>query len=167
MTIFLCGFMGCGKTTIGEALASELNAQFYDLDDFIVRKEGKSIPAIFSENGESYFRRLEAESIGEISTKGGVIATGGGAMLNPNTAEFARNSGIVLYLDVPFTICYNRIKGDANRPLAVNNTKEQLFELYNKRAIIYGENSTCRVNANCSIEEIVGEIMGIVRGVAP
>ena len=163
MTIFLCGFMGCGKSTIGKALANRLNAPFFDLDDYIVSKEGRTIPTIFEENGEPYFRQVEADSIGEISTQGGVIATGGGAMLNPKTAEFARGCGKVIYLDVPFLTCYKRICDDTNRPLVMNNTMTQLLDLYNKRKIVYIKNSTHTVNAKCSIEKIVGKIIEIIQ----
>ena len=162
MTIFLCGFMGCGKSTVGKALAKKLHTSFFDLDDYIVKKEGRTIPTIFEESGEPYFRQAEADSIGEISKQGGIIATGGGAMLNPKTAEFAHGCGTVIFLDVPFEICYKRIKGDTNRPLVMNNTKKQLFELYNKRKIVYGENSCNTITANGSVEKIVDKIIEIV-----
>lgn len=162
MTIFLCGFMGCGKSTVGKALAKKLNIDFFDLDEYIVKKEGKTIPVIFEENGELYFRQAEADSISEISRQGGIIATGGGAMLNPKTAEFSRGCGKVIYLDVPFQTCFNRISGDTNRPLVMNNTKGQLLELYKKRKTVYSENSTHTINANGSVEKIVNKIIEIV-----
>ncbi len=162
MTIFLCGFMGCGKTTVGKILAKKLGLSFYDLDSYIVQKENRSIPEIFEADGESYFRKAEAESIGEIAEKGGVIATGGGAMLNAKTAEFSRSCGTVVYLDVSFSTCYRRIRGDENRPLVVKNTKEQLRELYNKRRVIYAENSTYKIQANCTVKQIISKITEIL-----
>ena len=161
-TVFLCGFMGCGKTTIGKALSSKLSIPFYDLDDYIVTKENRTIPVIFEQDGEAYFRKVEADSIGEISKDGGVIATGGGAMLNTKTAEFARNCGKVLFLDVDFETCYSRIKDDKNRPLVMNNTKEQLNQLYNLRKSIYLENSTDTIAFKPNISEILMDIIEII-----
>lgn len=63
MTIFLCGFMGCGKTTVGEILAKKLGLPLIDTDAYIVEQEGKSIPDIFAQDGEPYFRKKEAEAI--------------------------------------------------------------------------------------------------------
>lgn len=158
-TLFLCGFMGCGKTTIGQLLAKKLSVPFYDLDAYIVKKEGRSIPEIFAADGEPYFRRIEAASIGEISQNGGVIATGGGAILNPNTASLAKARGRVIFLDAPFKVCYARIAGDKNRPLVMNNTKQQLEELYNRRRTVYSENSTDTVSAKGTPEEIAEKIL--------
>ena len=62
MTIFLCGFMGCGKTRLGRVLAQLLHLPLIDLDDYIVQQEGRSIPEIFAENGEPYFRAVEAQA---------------------------------------------------------------------------------------------------------
>lgn len=157
-TIFLCGFMGCGKTTLGRALARELRVKFTDLDDYIVKKEGRAIPEIFAADGESYFRRIEAEAIAEISADGGIIATGGGAMLNPDTAELARSKGAVCFIDVPFEVCYERIKGDTNRPLVMSNTRESLKALYEKRRPVYTAHSEYVISGDASIKEILGKI---------
>lgn len=160
-TIFLCGFMGCGKTTIGKKLARELGLSFVDLDDYIVKKEGRTIPEIFSADGESYFRKVEADSIGEISVKGGIIATGGGTILNPDTADFAREKGVVCFLDVPFEVCYKRIEGDTNRPLVMNNTKESLKELYEKRKPVYREHSDHAIPGDVPIKTILEKIIAV------
>lgn len=160
-TIFLCGFMGCGKTTVGKKLARELNMNFIDLDEYIVRKEGRSIPEIFSTEGEAYFRKAEADAIREISGKGGIIATGGGAILNPATAELARSRGTVCFIDVPFEVCYKRIQGDTNRPLVMNNTKESLSELYEKRKPVYGANSDRTIPGDAPIKAILEKIISV------
>ena len=140
--IFLCGFMGCGKTTVGKKLSALLSCGFTDLDEYIVKKEGKPIPEIFSQNGEDYFRQAEERCLKELSEKtGGVIALGGGAILNPNTANTANSCGITVFIDVPFETSYERIKDDENRPIAAKSTKEQLFELYEKRLPVYKSNS--------------------------
>ena len=127
-SIYLCGFMGCGKSHIGRRLSKRLGMPFVDLDDYIVLKEKRSIPEIFSQSGEPYFRRLEAECLKELSD-GYIVATGGGTLINEETARYANAHGTTVFLDAIFPVCYGRIKNDDNRPLVVNNTKEELEEI--------------------------------------
>lgn len=161
-SVYLCGFMGCGKSHIGRQLAHALGREYVDLDRVIVEREGMTIPEIFDKSGEPYFRQLEAKYIQELKS-GYVVATGGGALINDNTAEFAKKSGLSVYINASFDTCYNRIKGDANRPLVVNNTKEQLKEIYDKRAPIYRRNSMVMVNGCAKDYIIVDEIAKLVK----
>lgn len=156
-SVYLCGFMGCGKSHVGRQLAAALGRQFTDLDRVIVRGEGMTIPEIFAQFGEPHFRRLEAQYIRELN-EGYVVATGGGALINSETAQFARENGLTVYINTSFEVCYERIKCDTNRPLVVNNTPEQLRQIYNERAEIYKRNSMCMVNGNTRDKTIVGEI---------
>lgn len=146
-SVYLCGFMGCGKSHIGRMTARATGRSFVDLDRIIVEREGMTIPEIFEKYGEPHFRTLEAQYIRELSD-GYVIATGGGALINDSTAEYARQSGLTVYINTAFELCYQRIKNDKNRPLAVKNTKEQLMELYSARDKIYRRNSMCMVNGS-------------------
>lgn len=161
-SIYLCGFMGCGKSHIGRMLARFTDRKLVDLDAVIVEREGMSIPDIFAQYGEPHFRELEAKYIRELSD-GYIVATGGGALINDSTAEFARKSGLSVYINTSFANCYMRIKNDRNRPLVVNNTKEQLEELYNKRSEIYKRNSMCMVNGNTKDTVICGEIIKLAK----
>ncbi|MCH5203157.1 MAG: shikimate kinase [Oscillospiraceae bacterium] len=160
--------MGCGKSHIGRMLASRLGMKLIDLDRYIVNAEKMTIPEIFEQFGEPHFRALEAKYIRELS-EGFIVATGGGALLNCETAKFARESGISVYINTSFETCFDRIKGDKNRPLVVKNTPEQLRELYNARAPIYRQNSTFMVNGNTSDHIITGEIAKLAQfsGQAP
>ncbi len=162
MSVYLCGFMGCGKSHVGRVLAGKLETKFVDLDKFIVDAEKMTIPEIFGKFGEPHFRKLEAKYIKELS-EGYVVATGGGALLNDETAKFARESGISVYINTTFETCYERIKGDKNRPLVMNNTYEQLSELYQKRAPIYKRNSTYMVNGNARDTLIADEIAKLLK----
>ena len=145
--IYLCGFMGCGKTTVGRQLAVNLSYRFVDLDAWIVETEGMEIAEIFASKGEPYFRQAEQNAIRLIGDQGNtVIATGGGAMVNAANAEAAKKNGIIVYLDVPFDVCYERIRGDAGRPLVQLNTREKLEQLYREREILY------RAHANFSVQ---------------
>ena len=162
LSIYLCGFMGCGKSHVGRQLAAALNKKFVDLDKYIVNKERMSIPEIFEKFGEPHFRQLEAKYIRSLSN-GNVIATGGGALINDDTAKFARESGMCVFINTSFEICYKRIKGDTNRPLVMNNTPEQLEEIYRKRAEIYKRNSTYTVNGCAHDTVIMNEIIKLAR----
>jgi len=159
MTIFLSGFMGCGKTTVGIILAEKLGYEYLDSDELIVEQEGMTIPEIFAEKGEPYFRKVEAEIIKSLCGREAVVACGGGAMLNDGTADFAKNSGKVVYLDVPFNICYERICGDTNRPIVMSSTKDELYERYKNRKPVYIKNSTVQVRCTSSPTECAKEIM--------
>lgn len=146
--IFLCGFMGCGKTTVGKRLARLLGCDFTDMDDYIEMLEGKTIPEIFSECSEEYFRDIETKVIKSFVGKTGVIATGGGALLRDENGRAAKEIGTVIFIDVKFNTCYMRIKDDPNRPIAANSTKEELLNRYNDRKPKYIKNSSFTVNGN-------------------
>lgn len=164
MTIFLCGFMGCGKSTVGSLLAKKNGCGFCDTDELVVKNQGMTIPEIFAQKGEPYFRQVEAETVKSLCGKNTVVACGGGAMLNSDTAKTVKeNGGIIVYLNVPFEECYSRISGDTNRPIVMNNTKEQLEEIYNKRHTIYMANSTVMVEATGSPTEITSAITDILK----
>lgn len=157
--VYLCGFMGCGKTTVGKILAERLECDFYDMDEYIVERENMKIPQIFSEKGERYFRETETAVIRELAEKKGIIACGGGAMLKRENAEIAGENGIVVYIDVPFETCYGRISGDKNRPIVMSNTKEELEFIYDSRIPLYKENSSVTVSGDGTAGEIAGRIL--------
>lgn len=161
-SIYLCGFMGCGKSRIGKAAAKLLNMPFVDLDSYIVKKEGMAIPKIFEEKGEGYFRQLEGECLKELKD-GYVVATGGGTLINEDTAKYANSHGKTVFLDASFPVCYERIKDDANRPLVVNNTKEQLECIFNTRRKIYEAHSQFVIKAEGSVNSITDRILEKVK----
>lgn len=161
-TIYLCGFMGCGKTTVGKLLARKLDCGFFDMDAYITEKEGMEIPQIFAEKGEKYFREAETEAIRGLAAENGVIACGGGAMLKKENVGIASAEGTVVYIDVPFEVCYSRIAGDRNRPIVMNNTKEELEIIYDGRAPVYSENASVTVSGEGTAEEIAERIIAAV-----
>ena len=164
MTVFLCGFMGCGKTTVGKLAAKKLGCGFTDTDDLIVRTLDMTIPEIFAQKGEPFFRSTEAEIVKSLCGKTTVAACGGGAMLNPDTAKAARDSGsAVVFLDVPFEVCYDRIKDDTNRPIVVNSTKEQLKDLYDQRRTVYLSHSNIHITCTDSPIQTAEQIAEAVK----
>ncbi|MBO5343402.1 MAG: shikimate kinase [Ruminococcus sp.] len=166
MTVFLCGFMGCGKTTVGKLAAKKLGCSFCDSDELIVEKEGMSIPEIFAQKGEAYFRQTEAEVIKSLCGKKAVVACGGGAMLNPDSAKAAANAGAVVFLDLDFETCYARICNDTNRPIVMSSTKEELEERFNARYDVYKKHSTIQIDGSgspMSTAELIAEAVRVLK----
>lgn len=157
MKIYLCGFMGCGKSRIGRELAKKTGMRFADLDAYIVEHEKMPIPEIFERFGEPHFRELEAKYIREMPDNS-VVALGGGAIINENTAKTAKQTGKVVFLDADFETCYGRIKNDSNRPLAYNNPKEKVKELFDTRRPIYTERADIITDADGTPIQIIERI---------
>jgi len=146
--LVLIGMPGCGKTTLGKILAQELDKDFVDTDDEIVKSEGMEIPEIFAQKGEAEFRRIESRVIAEISSRQGlVIATGGGAILNKRNVDLLKENGTVIFIDRPLE---NLVTTD-DRPLSSN--RELLEKRYNERYEIYCESADHKIDAVLDIEE--------------
>lgn len=138
--LFLVGFMGCGKTTVGQMLAHQLSRPFHDLDDAVTAAAGKSIPHIFKEDGEQVFRRYEREVLKTLPLNT-IVALGGGAFIQEEIRRYISSVGLAIYLDWPFQVLLDRVSGDANRPLA--RDPKAMETLFNKRRPIYeGANLT-------------------------
>ena len=151
--------MGCGKTTIGQAFAKKQGRKYLDLDQLLVQRQGRTIPEIFAQDGEDGFRRIEQETL--LSTeeyKGAVISTGGGILTKRENGAICNRLGVLVFLDLPFEVCYQRIKGDTNRPLVMQNTKEQLEDLFNRRRTVYLAESGLVLDADGSVQEVVARL---------
>lgn len=161
MTIFLCGFMGCGKSTVGTKLARNLDCPFTDMDAYIEEQAGMKIPEIFEKHGEPHFRDLETQAVRDLAGKEGVIACGGGAMLREVNARIAQENGIVLFLDVPFRICYQRI-ANTDRPIVRRSTRQELYQLYRKRKGVYKKHSTHSLPATGTPAAVTRAVMALL-----
>ena len=140
--IALIGMMGVGKSFLGKALAAQLSKTFIDSDEIIEKIYHKAIPSIFAEDGESGFREKEYATITKIidENESPVIATGGGCVTYKDSFDTLKSKTITIWLNAPPEECYERIKGDQNRPLLQTESPlETLQSLYNERKSLYAQ----------------------------
>jgi shikimate kinase len=124
--IYLVGFMGAGKTSVGQCLAKMLGWRFIDLDQVIEEHEGRPIRDIFRDTGEPYFRDVERRELARAgSWKEVVIALGGGTFCEDHNRRVVQESGVSVWLDAPFDILYARCAGKDDRPLFTTREKMQ------------------------------------------
>lgn len=162
--IVLCGFMGCGKSTIGSLLSKKTGMSFIDLDSYIEKKEDKTISQIFADSGEEYFRQLEREASQELSKKNGlVIATGGGTLTYKVNVDAFKTNGKIILLDLPVEVVAERLKNDTTRPLLNRPDKDKAMrELYEKRLPLYRSAADIAVDASQSPLMVCNEIISSV-----
>lgn len=157
--VYLCGFMGCGKSTIGQRLSKKMGVAFLDTDKEIVRQTGKEIAEIFAEKTEQGFRQLEHALMQQWSVvQNKIIATGGGTFLNPENVVLAKQNGLIVFLETSFSICYERIYRDQTRPIVNQSSKEALKQLFEQRQPLYQQTANLIINANQSVELCAQEI---------
>lgn len=135
MVLWLVGMMGSGKTTVGEAVADQLGLSFIDTDLLIVSVNSRSIPDLWEAEGQEAFRALERQMISSAADAGpAVVATGGGAVLDPTNVELMRSSGLVVWLSASPQTLDSRIGKAGDRPLLHGATAgERLGSLLDER----------------------------------
>jgi shikimate kinase len=138
--IFLIGFMGSGKSTVGRMLAEEIGWRFADLDDDIEHAHHRTVSDIFQHLGEEEFRRIEHEAIVQrvLSIRRGeptVLSLGGGAFTREENIELLHENGITIWIDTDFEIMRKRVQSSDHRPLARN--QERFERLYHERRKFY------------------------------
>lgn len=139
--LVLVGMMGVGKTSVGRRLATQLHLPFTDADEEIERAAQMSIPEMFEQFGEGYFRDGERRVIARLVAGGrGVIATGGGAFVNPETRAMILANAIAIWLDSDLEVLLERVQRNTNRPLLQGgNPREVLARLKAERETAYAE----------------------------
>lgn len=135
--IFLVGFMGCGKSTVGARLAPLLGRPFLDSDKEIEEREGRAIAAIFAESGEGYFRAIESALLRDCLGRPLVVATGGGAFLRATTRRAMIREGCTVWLDASLDLCRRRIGAGEGRPRWPSADRLAQRALYEARRTCY------------------------------
>ena len=160
--LYLVGFMGSGKSAVGQLLADELGWSFADLDEDIEKAEGIPIAQIFDTRGEQEFRTIERDAmrkrVREVECgKPMVLALGGGAFVDPENRKMLEERGVTLWLDCPFPRITSRVEGQTHRPLARDPEKFQ--KLFDERQDIYAK-AEYRIHADTDDPAaIVAEIL--------
>ncbi len=136
--IFLIGFMGSGKSTIGKLLAEKLHFDFIDTDTMIEQREDMTIKAIFDKYGEDYFRDLEAVLLKEVSQRTkAVVSTGGGMPIYHNNIGLMNQHGTSIYLSLAANRIVERLENNDKRPLLQKKTSKEVADMLNLRRSIY------------------------------
>jgi shikimate kinase len=126
--VYLVGFMGSGKSSVGAHLAREIGFRFIDLDHEIEKVRGLPVSGIFEKDGEPEFRRLEANALRLCGAQQGVVvATGGGTLTRRENLEFIRRTGVSVWLDAPLAVMLDRCRDGERRPLL--STPERMTAL--------------------------------------
>lgn len=159
--IFLVGFMGAGKTTVGRILARRLGWRYCDADKVIETVAGKPVTEIFSAHGEEHFRQLESETLSNLSRKERqVVATGGGAVMREENMRAMKGGGVTVYLKAPVSVIWERIKDSKTRPLLnVDNPLQAATELLGKRITFYEAADVTVDTESLTPEEAAEEII--------
>lgn len=161
--IYLAGFMGCGKSTVGRLLAQKLGWSFVDLDEEIERAQGRKIAEIFETEGQERFREIEAEALRDqvCMVRGGrarVVALGGGAYAQQRNRDRLGEGGVVIFLDAPVETLWERVSGEDDRPLARDSNRFRA--LYAERRPLYAK-AHYSIDADRDQEAIVAEILAV------
>jgi shikimate kinase len=164
-SIVLVGLMGCGKSSVGRRLAARLGLGFVDADEEIERVAAKSIVEIFADHGEAYFRDGERRVIARLLSSGSqVLATGGGAFINPETRAKIRERGISVWLRADLPVLMRRVSKRDSRPLLRTGDPEATMrDLIDKRYPIYAEADITVESRDVPHDVIVNEVIAALK----
>ncbi len=164
MNIVLCGFMGCGKSTVGKRLADRTGFTLVDMDTYIEQEAGMTVSDIFAQEGEASFRTREHNACVTLGKQDNlIIATGGGAVLREDNVTALRCGGTIVWLRVTPETVIDRLKNDTTRPLLQREDKAQaVTELMAARAPLYAAAADVTVDADDDADRVCAAILSAV-----
>lgn len=165
VNLYLVGFMGTGKSTVGRLLARQLAMRFLDSDHEIEVAQGKAVAKIFAEDGEPRFRDLERGFIASgHPAHGCIVACGGGLVVPPGMLELLRSRGVIICLHAPIETILQRTMHTTHRPLLeVADRATRLRELYAQREAIYRRTGTMVLTDKRPMREIAAHVLRVYR----
>lgn len=164
MNVYLVGFMGTGKTSVGKELAAQMKRRFIDLDELIEFKEKRVINDIFAKEGEPFFRKLEKTALKDVAKEEKIIvACGGGIVINSENIRIMKESGIIICLAANPAVILKRTSTQTHRPLLnVSEPKKQIELLLRLRAPYYAQADKTIDTSKISVKEVVKRIKNIL-----
>ncbi|WP_438479586.1 shikimate kinase [Oleiharenicola lentus] len=165
VNLYLVGFMGTGKSTVGRLLAKQMGWQFLDSDHEIERVQGKAVSKIFAEDGEPKFRAMEREFIENGHPLSGcVVSCGGGLVVQPGMLELLRGRGVVICMHAPIETVLQRTMHTHHRPLfEVEDREKRVRELYAQREELYRRTGTLILTDKRPLREIAAHVLRVYR----
>jgi shikimate kinase len=161
--VVLVGAMGAGKTTVGRLVADALGVEFLDTDEVIERTAGKAVSEIFVDDGEPHFRDLERAAVADaLAAHEGVLALGGGAVLDPATRDLLAGHRVV-FLRVGLSDAAQRVGLGVSRPLLLGNVRGRIKQLLDERAPVYESVAQHVVETDgLSAAEVADRVLAVV-----
>jgi shikimate kinase len=161
-TIYLVGFMGCGKSSVGKLLSKRLEVPPYDVDTTVEKQRGQTIKEIFRDEGEEAFRNYESLAIRQLPLEHAVVMTGGGAVVREENLLYMKSKGTVVYLKTSFPVLWDRLMKEEEkkkRPLLLTNSREDILELFDKRSKLYEKSDITIMTDHLTTEEVSEQIL--------
>ncbi len=162
--IYLVGFMGTGKTSVGKEVSRRLKRQFVDLDALIEHKQNRHIAEIFARDGEVAFRKIEKDVLKETSGQNNlIVACGGGIVIDPDNIRVMKESGIMLCLSASVEAILERTRRNADRPLLnVPDPAGKIRQLLKDRAVCYSQADKTFDTTSLSVKQVADEIIRLI-----
>jgi len=165
--LFLVGARGCGKTTIGRALAEALGYDFVDTDSHLLNSTGKSVADIVAEEGWPGFRARESQALLQVTAPATVVATGGGMVLSQSNRQFMADNGIAIWLNVPANILAARLDAspeeDQRPTLTGKSMVEEIVDVLAAREALYHQTARHIIDATRSPDDVVESIINALQ----
>ncbi|MGD6780913.1 shikimate kinase [Sutcliffiella horikoshii] len=162
-SIYLTGFMGAGKTTIGQALATNLKLPVVDTDTLIEQNMKLQIKDIFEQYGESFFRELETKTLQELPVNDTLVTTGGGIVTTQKNIDWMKENGCMIFLYADPEVIWERLENDTSRPLIKQKKKEEIIELFDTRLPLYNQAHITVNTTGLTLESAADAVHNVIK----